>query len=201
MNGSISTKVKETFECFIQANVTNPNKEELAAILEIFQERSYDRGGVFKHHNEICKELAYIVDGSMRLYVVKENGEEMTGNIVSKDNMVTDFISVRANQKTPMSIEALEPTTLLVASTENHMNLLEVNLTYNQFIREHLADSAMKLAKLHMLFLTGSAKERYQFILESNPDLLKKFPLRFIATMIGISPTQLSRIRKNNLTH
>lgn len=197
MNSLTSTKAKERFEYFIRSIVTNPIDEEVAAILDIFQEKEYDKGDHFKHHHEICKVLGYIVEGSVRQYVVKENGEEMTGNIISKNNMVTDFISVRAHQKTQMSIEALEPTTLLVASTAAHFKLLDGNLTYNRFIREHLADSAMKLAQLHMLFLTGSAKERYQFILENNPDLLKKFPLRFIATMIGITPTQLSRIRKN----
>lgn len=51
------------------------------------------------------------------------------------------------------------------------------------------------MAKRQLLFLTGTAIERYQFILENNPKLLKKFPLRFIASIIGITPTQLRRIR------
>jgi ribosomal protein L10 len=51
------------------------------------------------------------------------------------------------------------------------------------------------MANSQYLFLTGTAKERYQFILENKPELLKKFPLRFIASMIGITPTQLSRVR------
>jgi hypothetical protein len=52
------------------------------------------------------------------------------------------------------------------------------------------------MAEIQFLFLTGTAKERYQRILENNPEMLRKFPLRFIASMIGITPTQLSRVRK-----
>ncbi|WP_422858438.1 Crp/Fnr family transcriptional regulator [Flagellimonas sp. S174] len=190
--------MKEQLECFIRSIVTNPIEEEINDILGIFHERYYDKGEIFKHQDKICTEFGYIVDGSLRLYVVKENGEEMTGSIISKNNLVTDFIGVRTNEKTLISIDAFEPTSMLVASTENNRKLLEVNITYNRFIREHLADRSMQLAKMHMLFLAGSAKERYLFILENNPNLLKKFPLRFIANMIGITPTQLSRIRKKS---
>jgi hypothetical protein len=46
------------------------------------------------------------------------------------------------------------------------------------------------------MFLNGTAKERYQYLLATNPSLLEKFPLKFVASMIGVTPTQLSRIRK-----
>lgn len=59
-----------------------------------------------------------------------------------------------------------------------------------------MADQVAELLKLYILFLTGYASDRYHFILNNNPDLLEKFPLHFIASMIGVTPTQLSRIRK-----
>lgn len=76
--------------------------------------------------------------------------------------------------------------------------LLETNLALNIVMREYITENAINMGKRHLQFLTGTAKERYQFILENNPNLLKKFPLRLIASMIGITPTQLSRIRHNN---
>jgi hypothetical protein len=66
----------------------------------------------------------------------------------------------------------------------------------NIVIRQHLREQIITLGQSHLLFLTGTAKERYKFILENNQELLKNVPLRFIASMIGITPTQLSRIRK-----
>jgi hypothetical protein len=63
-------------------------------------------------------------------------------------------------------------------------------------MREYITDKVVDFGKLHILFLTGTGKERYDFILENNPALLKNTPLRFIASMIGITATQLSRIRK-----
>ena len=62
-------------------------------------------------------------------------------------------------------------------------------------MREHIIKITIEMGKKNLAFLKGTAKDRYQFILENNPSLLKKFPLRLIASIIGITPTQLSRIR------
>jgi hypothetical protein len=75
-------------------------------------------------------------------------------------------------------------------------NLINRNLTFNILIREYIGDRSMELVKRNLLFLNGTAKERYEYLLSTNPSLLKKYPLKFIASMIGVTQTQLSRIRK-----
>ncbi len=190
--------MKEQLEYFIRLNLSNPREEEIREILDIFEVKTYGKGDLFKDHNSVCTALGFILKGSTRHYVVKNNGDEATGRIITKNNFVTDLISVRTKGITPIAIKTLEPTSMLVASIEDMKNLLEENLTLNRLIREYIADSMVELGNLYLLFLTGTAKERYQFILENNPSLLKNIPLRFIASMIGITPTQLSRIRKNN---
>jgi len=75
--------------------------------------------------------------------------------------------------------------------------LLEIKLTFNRLLRECIADSLVDISKFGILFLTRTVKDRYRFILEDNPSFLNRFPLRFIASMIGVKPTQLSRIWAN----
>lgn len=188
--------MKEHLEYFIRSNVKNPDEKEIRKITEVFRPKSFSKGHHFKHHSETCKKLGFLIEGSVRVYVTKENGNEITGRIIQKNNFVTDFIGVRTQQRTPVSIEFLEPASMLVTSIESINQLLEVNFTLNKLIREYMSDSVVELGKLHMMFLTATAKERYNFILENNPGLIQRTPLRFIASMIGITPTQLSRIRK-----
>ena len=69
-------------------------------------------------------------------------------------------------------------------------------MALNILVRKYQKEQMLEMAEIRFLFLTGTAKERYQRILENNPEMLRKFPLRFIASMIGITPTQLSRVRK-----
>lgn len=92
----------------------------------------------------------------------------------------------------------IEKSTVLVAPMGRVWELLERNVTFNILIREYIGDRAMELVKRHLMFLNGTAKERYQYILETNPEILEKFPLKYIASMIGVTQTQLSRIRKEN---
>ena len=188
--------MKEQLEGFIRSKVKGPNEAEIAAILEIFQASKLVKGDLFKDHNQVCDKLGFVISGSTRHFVIKPNGEVVTARIVQENNFVTDIISVRTGEKTPINIEILEPTSMLVAPVEDMKKLLEVNLTLNRLIREYMADNMVEMGKLHFTFLTGTAKERYRFILENKPRLLKSVPLSYIASMIGITPTQLSRIRK-----
>lgn len=187
--------MKQQLEYFIRLNLKNLQEEEIQPILDIFHLTTLQKGEFLKHPNEVSKALAFVTEGSVRYYAIKDNGNEITGRIVDKNNFVTDFISYRTKGKTPIVIETLQPTTMLVAPFEACDKLLEVNLTFNRLMREYMADRIVDMGKLYLLFLTGSARDRYRFIMENNPELLKNIPLRFIASMIGITPTQLSRIR------
>jgi len=187
--------MKEQLEYFIRASLKNPNEEDIKSILEIFNLKEFQKDDYFKHHDKFCKHLGFIIEGGFRNYVIKNNGDEITGRISKKNDFVTDIISIRTKAKTPISIKAIEPTSVLVAPYKDVENLLETNLTLNRLLREYMADNVVEMGKMRILFLTGTAKERYKLVIENNPDLLKSVPLRFIASMIGITPTQLSRIR------
>ena len=44
--------------------------------------------------------------------------------------------------------------------------------------------------------MTQTAEERYQHILEKQPDLLRRIPQKHIASLLGITSQSLSRIRR-----
>lgn len=185
----------DSYRGFIASHSKTVDQKEIDDILNICSVRHLNKGDFFKHHMDLCEEIGYLAEGSVRVYIHKDNGDAVTGRIIQRRNMITDFIGYRTRERTPICIEALYPCSLLVSPVHDVAKLLETNLTFNKVIREYTADSVVELGRLHMLFLSGTAKERYQFIQEHHPQLLKRFPLRFIASMIGITPTQLSRIR------
>ncbi|MDX1908746.1 MAG: Crp/Fnr family transcriptional regulator [Bacteroidia bacterium] len=192
--------MKSQLKDFIQAQLKHPSEEEIAEILSIFEERTYSKGEFFKEVHTIAKEVGFITSGSAKSVIIKDNGEERLGRLLPEGSFLFDLISVRKEEKTPIAITFREPSSVLVAPYPAIKTLLETNLTLNIVVREYIADRTVEMAKWLMMFATGTAKDRYQFILENNPKLLNKLPLRMIASMIGITPTQLSRIRskKNN---
>ncbi len=188
--------MESPLETLVRARVRNPREEEIAAINGIFTQRDFEKGELFKKNGSVSKELAFIIKGSARAVIINSMGNEITNAIIEKNHFLADLISVRDSSATAFMLQFLEDSTALVASISAHRKLLETNLAYNILIREHLADEAAKYSKRQILFLTGSAKERYAFIVSNYPNLLIEFPLKFIANMIGVTPTQLSRLRK-----
>ncbi len=190
--------MKNTFEEFIYYRVKTAKKDEVMVILSIFQEAVYEKGSLFKERDTVVLNLGFLVSGSARSYFINDKGDEITDEVLQNKNFLSDIISVRTNERSPIIIELLEKSDLLVAPMEKVLELLRENLTFNILIREYMGDRAMQLIKRHLLFLNGTAKERYEYLIRTNPSILKKFPLRFIASMIGVTPTQLSRIRGRN---
>jgi len=184
---------------FIEENVKNPKPEEVEEILQLFEERKLKKGAFFKKPFTRNKEFGFLVKGAMRLVIYKEGGEEVTARLVQENAFIADVISIQTNQLTPFGFECLSEVAMLVAPLEKIQQILETNLAFNVVMRKHVVEKATELGQKYLLFLTGNAKERYQFILENNPKLLEKFPLRLIASLIGITPTQLSRIRNKKV--
>ena len=174
--------MKERLACFIESNLKNVDEREIEAILKIFHLEDFKKGAIVKNANKQCTKLGFLISGSVRHVILKNNGDELTGRITQRDNFVTDLISIRTKEKTPISIIALEPTSMLVASTEDARELLEVNLTFHRLVREYMGDRMVEVCILLMLFMTGTAKDRYQFMLKNHPDLSRNIPLRFIAS-------------------
>ncbi|MEL6656243.1 MAG: cyclic nucleotide-binding domain-containing protein [Bacteroidota bacterium] len=190
--------MKEALRKYISEQVTSPREEELDEILALFREKHFKKGEFFKRPFTIGNQFAFLSEGTVRIIVYKENGDEITVRIRQDNSFITDPFRLEGKNSSPLGIECLEDLTLLIAPVERMQELLETNLALNIVIRKHLKDQLLEIAKRQYLFVAGSAKERYQFILENNPELLKKVPLRFIASIIGITPTQLSRVRKKN---
>lgn len=190
--------MKDQLKKFIYQRVKNPKDNEVKEILAIFTAKVFDKGSLFKKGDTLIKELGFLVNGSARSFFINDKGDEITNEIIQQRNFLSDIISVRTEKKSPIVIEILEKSDVLIASMSRVWPLLEKNVTFNILIREYIGDRAMELLQKHLIFLNGTAKKRYQYLLETNPEILKHFPLKYVASMIGVTPTQLSRIRKDS---
>lgn len=187
--------MKELLRQYLIEQVSSPKEEEIEEILSIFEINEFKKGDYFKKPFKTGKEIGFLAKGAIRIVILKDNGEEVTARIREENTFIADPYMLENNDPSPIGIECLEDLPLLVANMTDFQNLLESNLTLNIVLRKFLSQQMREIGKQQLLFLTGSAKERYEFIIKQYPNLLKKFPLRFIASMIGITPTQLSRVR------
>ncbi|MEO0875026.1 MAG: hypothetical protein AAFY48_10505, partial [Bacteroidota bacterium] len=73
--------MKEALRKYISEQVTSPREEELDEILALFREKHFKKGEFFKRPFTIGNQFAFLSEGTVRIIVYKENGDEITVRI------------------------------------------------------------------------------------------------------------------------
>ena len=82
--------MKIELERYIKARVNQPREDEVQAILDIFIEKKFNKGAIFKRADTISKELGFITSGSARLFIINNQGEEITGAVSQRNQFLSD---------------------------------------------------------------------------------------------------------------
>ncbi len=171
--------------------------EAMEAFLSITKERVIKKGDFFIHQGEIPRTTFFIQKGLMSIYNIAENGD----TIIKKFFYEKSFVSVPASYitQTPslFSIEALEDTYILEYSSDNYYDLIK---RYHDVAFFHINYIELNwiVAKepLEISLKYRTAKSRYFDFLEEYQPILHRLKQHQIASFLGITPTQLSRIKK-----
>ncbi|MEQ3515321.1 Crp/Fnr family transcriptional regulator [Pseudoalteromonas sp. BZB3] len=147
---------------------------------------------------EIPSSFAFIHKGLMRAYLIDEEGNEFNKNFFAEGRFPGSMSALLNNQTSFLGIEALEDCDI-------------ITIDFKQFRRELFADHELMAFHINYLeqhwllekepkeigYLQHEAKQRYMMFLDKYEAILSRLPQYHIASYLGITPTQLSRIRKD----
>jgi hypothetical protein len=68
---------------------------------------------------------------------------------------------------------------------------LEFNIIGRKLLENYYALSEERLYSMRML----KGSERYQYVMEFHPELIKRVPSKFLATYLGLTEVTLSRVK------
>lgn len=101
--------------------------------------------------------------------------------------------------KDNMGLLALEPTVLWEIKKDDierlSMEHSDIGVLYRKFFEYSLIDSQIKADTLRF----EPAHERYNKLLQLHPEILKRAPLVYIASLLQMTPETLSRVRSASL--
>lgn len=167
----------------------------LDALLSLFTEIALKKGSVFAESGEYSKHIAFVQEGVLRAYYLKSNGEHYNKTFFTKGYFVGAYSSLVTGTRNLINIDCLTDCELSVAPFESIRNL------YNQYpLVERLArilaeQFFVAKEKREIELVTLEAKDRYAIFQQQHPGLEQLIPQYHIASYLGVSPTQLSRIR------
>ncbi len=161
-----------------------------------FHTQKLNKGEYFLHAGELCRKMAFIESGFLRLYEVVA-GKEVTFWIGSEGSFITSLSSFVFQSASYWNIQAITDCKLQVISRDDHFKLSREERKWLEFDNSLLASSFAKLEKKMFAHLHTTSNQRFESLMEDHPELFQQVPLQYIASMLGITPESLSRLRKN----
>lgn len=191
------------FKIFISQyiNVKPIEWEILKARLSV---KKFHKGQIILPQGYVCSHLYFINTGLARGYVINDDGKDYTWSIYYNDStshmsnlFVIDYNSFLLQKESSIYIEALEECEIISIAYK------DVQFMYKHFktgerLGRLMTEEAYKY--LHTLIInrqTKTAKERFEYFMNTTPHLLYKVPQYHIATFLGITPQHLSRLKKD----
>ncbi len=163
--------------------------------------KRFSKKELFVEEGKICQEIAFIGEGSFRLYFTKE-GVQINNYFCFSGDLISAYSSFLRQNKSFINIEAMQDSLLICISSTGMKEMMEhpiLNPRMETFRRE-IAEYLICCYEDRLLaFIGQTPEERYQELLLKQPGLFQKIPQHYIANFLGITPVSLSRIRKRIL--
>jgi len=179
---------------FIQSKITIA-ASDLNNILSNFTEVIFDKGQFVLKRGQIASHYYFIKSGALRFYY-GDFEEQLTAWLVVKGEFFTEISSLNPQIPTRFNIEAIEPTELLCIHKNDMDSLYQQIPAWQEFGRITWENMSIRMIDRIISFQTLSAEERYLEFMQDK-ELIKRVPVKQIASFLGVTPNALSRIRKN----
>ncbi|MDE6270427.1 MAG: Crp/Fnr family transcriptional regulator [Muribaculaceae bacterium] len=159
--------------------------------------RHYDRGDYFFREGEVARYLGFIESGTFKYITFGEDGTEHVMGLEFTGGFVTDFPFSIHGYKARTSVIAASPSDIRCVSVARIRELLAANPSLESIMADSTEAVFGMVYDRYKALYAMTPQERYNDMISRHPDLFSLFSLRDIASFLKITPTHLSRLRKN----
>jgi CRP/FNR family transcriptional regulator, anaerobic regulatory protein len=186
------------FENYL-ASQTDLPAETIRHISSIATLRRLYKNEVLLNAGEICRHKLFIVNGLLRTYHIKPDGNEHILHFSQQNTWTLDVESYDKQIPSLINIEAVERSTVLLWAKPDFDKLLKDIPELKRFSEQLISRTIYNNRNRILTILSGTPEERYADFVNAYPDYLARLPLRMIAAYLGISLKTLTRIRHAQL--
>ena len=156
--------------------------------------KEFKKGDILQREGDSTVPAFYVKKGLLRSYIIDSKGKEHIFMFAPEDWIIADLEALEFNEPVQLFIDCLEDSEVILFDKGY---LLKADLPKEK-IAENTQLLYRRIGKLQrrVLMLMGSpAIERYNYFLNTYPELPNRVPQKMIAAYLGITPQALSTIR------
>lgn len=165
-------------------------------VAEHFYQKTFNKGDLFVTEGKTALQIGFVTDGQFQYYATTTQGEEKTTYIALQNSFVASLLSYLTETPARENIRALTNATLWIINKQDVLDLQNKIPEFQNFYIQLVEWQLCCIDKSKFDFITLTAEQRYDKLLKEEPELLRQIPLQYIASMLGITPRHLSRLRK-----
>lgn len=166
---------------------------------DIFEVKTLAFKDFFATQEDPARDFGFVCSGCLRMYSLTPDGKDLTKHFFLPENFMVG--AIQPEEPNPFSIQALTDCRLLVTRYEKMERLSEKNRVVLEFKMNLISEFVQMKQQRENNYLSMDAQARYKVFLKKYPSLIDQIPHYHIASHLGVSPTQLSRIRKKLKCH
>lgn len=172
----------------------NVDQEDMDTLLSYFHITEMNKGDHFVKAGRVCDKLSFQKSGLIRSYAM-HGDKEVTQWISSKGFIITDLGGLIMDKPSFFNVYALTHCELYTISKKDYLNLANVIPAWPRLERILITKCFGFLETRLFAQLSMTAEEQYKYLMSLNPDLFTQVPLKYLASMMGMTAESLSRIR------
>lgn len=164
--------------------------------------RTVEKNRMLYLTGEVPISFSFVHKGLFRSFITDENGKEYNKIFFDEGTFAGTMAALLNSTPSQFTVEALEPSSILEIDFSGYRQLLLEKEDLKLF-QIHYLEKNWLIAKeaREVAIVQENATQRYRRFLQEYPFLERRLPQYHIASHLGITPTQLSRIRKKNLNY
>ncbi|MFM2327154.1 MAG: hypothetical protein RIR31_1356 [Bacteroidota bacterium] len=180
------------FQYFKKFNLLS--KEAENAIAEISTVINIKKNTDLQPIGHTCKTIYFINKGIARIYYYKD-GIDITESFAFENNSIARVESLFTGKPSRKAIQILDDAEIIAINSMQLFKLYDTFPEIERLMRKIFETAYVDTVNRIEGIQFHSAEERYNALIYEVPDVLKRIPLKYVASYLGITQVSLSRIR------
>jgi CRP/FNR family transcriptional regulator, anaerobic regulatory protein len=170
------------------------SESELESITQKFKRKRLKKNNYLLRQGDTCDDIVFVEKGCLRLYYLKDDIEVSVWFAFPHSSAI-EIYSFISGKPSDYFLQAIEDSEVVYLSKKDLNKLYVHQPKMQEMMRNFWEDVILNLIDRFTALQKDSAEKRYLDLLKK-PDYLKTIPQKYLASFIGVTPTSLSRIRK-----